>query len=94
MITKIFKDFLEFSKRKDKKVNGWSEEFMDANLLNLSQRDGGNIGCWNVAGTNCSDCSDCEGCTGCEKCVHCSLCEDCVGLVGRTGCTGVVACKE
>ena len=73
MKTEIFKDYLEFSNRKDKEVNGVSSEFAKDNP-NYEKENKRNEGCW-----NCRDCSDCSDCIGCRDCSDCIGCSDCVG---------------
>jgi hypothetical protein len=75
-MTQIFKDYLEFTKREDKKVNGVSPEFANENPEWEKQNET-NEGCWNCSG--CSRCSDCYRCSDCSDCSRCSRCSDCSG---------------
>lgn len=64
MTTVIFKDFSDFTKRKDKTVNGVSEDFAKENT-DFENDNATNKGCW-----NCTDCTRCKSCTDCEGCEY------------------------
>ena len=84
--TEIFKSYLDFSLREDKRTNGVSEEFA-ANNPEFEDENKANEACW-----NCMDCIDCTACTGCTACTACAGCMGCVGCIGCIGCTGCVGC--
>jgi len=65
MKTKIFKDYKEFTKRKNKAVNGVTRGFADKHP-DYEEDNEGNIGCFN--------CYDCFVCNYCNHCSHCNNC--------------------
>ena len=71
MKTEIFKDYNDFLKRKNKDINGVSEEFAKAHPYYEADNET-NTSCW-----ECSDCSDCSWCVGCSHCYECEECFDC-----------------
>jgi len=64
MKTEIFKNYEEFLKRKDKKVNGVSKKFAHENL-NYKEDNESNLGCW-----NCYKCRECSYCCDCRDCSY------------------------
>lgn len=62
MTTKIYKSYLKFCAREDKKENGVSESF-SKNNPNYEDMNNKNEACWN--------CSGCYGCYGCSRCFGC-----------------------
>ncbi len=72
MATKIFKSYEKFKNRKDKTVNGVSEEFA-AKHSNWEEMNSTNEGCW--------DCIDCF------NCVNCEICKCCKNMPCATACT-------
>jgi len=83
---KIFKDYDEFLKREDKKINGYSQEFIDKigeyKFNNIITNDDfiTNEGCWNCS--YCCNCRDCVKCKSCSYCVGCDYCESCYNSKG------------
>lgn len=60
MTTQIFNSLEEFTERKDKKINGCKQEFLDSKNLTLEQfakMNETNTGCW-----ECIECFKCETC--------------------------------
>src|SRR5690606_30453131 len=77
METQIFKNYQDFLKREDRKVNGVSPEFAKNNP-NYKEMNCSNRGCYNCSYcSNCSDCSYCSNCSDCSYCSYCSYCSDC-----------------
>ena len=60
-MTKIYKTYLEFTEREDKRENGVSIEHSEMHP-EWEQANSSNAGCW-----NCSGCSRCSGCSGCSN---------------------------
>ena len=71
MKTEIFKNYEEFKKRKNKKINGVDNRYYTSENYDLEE-DTGNTGCW-----NCSDCTNCKNCISCFQCSNCVKCESC-----------------
>lgn len=71
--TQIFKAWIDFYNREDKKMNGVSESFSTDHPDYESDNET-NEGCWNCS--DCSDCSDCSRCYDCSRCSDCSRCYD------------------
>jgi hypothetical protein len=87
-MTRIFKDYAAFLKRKDKKENGVSQYFVDNNEK-WEQMNETNEACW-----DCSDCSDCSGCSRCSGCSGCLGCSDCSGCSRCSRCSGCSGCLD
>jgi len=84
----IFENYEEFCNRKDKTINGVSQQFLDGNnrtleTLNLRYC----MGCYNcyecfncddcIYCVKCKNCKNCGRCCDCENCYNCELCCDC-----------------
>jgi len=82
-MTQIFNTYADFAVREDRKVNGVSPEFAEANP-NWESDNASNEGCWNCRScsycrscSDCSYCSDCRSCSYCSSCSYCRSCSDC-----------------
>ena len=109
MTTQIFKDYAEFVKRLDKKINGVSPAFAENNAEFLSDNET-NLGCWNCRScrycrdclscrycidcTDCSDCRDCRYCSYCLSCRHCSYCSSCRDCLSCSDCSYCIDCSD
>jgi len=95
-MTQIFKNYLDFCNREDKKVNGVSELFAFSNQ-NYEAQNETNEGCWNCSDCSdcryCPDCSDCSGCSDCRNCSYCSYCSDCSYCSGCSNCSDCSYCS-
>lgn len=80
METKVFKDYDEFSRRKDKSVNGVNQVYATG-YPDYEQDNRTNQGCWNCRG--CTDCIDCYACTNCSECYRANVVTDGVRLGGH-----------
>ena len=70
MKTKVFKSYADFLNRKDKKINGVSEDFA-AEHPDFEEANKTNVGCWNCY--DCKNCYDCLSCYDCQNCVSCNF---------------------
>ena len=64
METKIFKNYEDFLRRKDKRINGVTLAFLEENKIDLDS-------------LNLVDCEGCYNCKNCYKCKNCVNCENC-----------------
>lgn len=69
MKTRIYANFEDFKNRANKRENGVSAEFAEANP-NYQQDNDTNTACY-----DCKCCSRCESCESCESCYNCKWCE-------------------
>jgi len=74
VITRIYKNYTDFTNRENFEENGVSEDFAKHNP-DFSADNETNIGCWNCIG--CIDCSHCTDCENSKSCRHCKLCNNC-----------------
>jgi len=93
MKTQVFKNYEEFLNRKDKKINGVSEDWMKIYMSMYEkeydyQKDNStNVGCW-----DCIDCTNCIGCDTCSKCENCNNCELCDSCNNCENCNNCELC--
>ena len=76
-LTKIYSNYKTFQKRKDKKLNGCTRQFYDANNFTqeILDTDDENVACFNCL--NCKHCRSCKQCKNCNYSDDCHLCVDC-----------------
>lgn len=86
----IYKNYESFTKRKDKKLNGFSITSIPIELLEQWSKT--NTGCWNCE--DCTNCIDCESCTNCNKCNGCRECSRCVDCANCYKCNMCTNCKD
>ena len=89
--TKIYKSYESFLNRKDKKANGVSQEFANANPEYVAQ-NASNISCWNC--NDCNDCNDCNHCISCSDCNYCNYCNDCNDCNYCISCSSCNHCSD
>jgi len=76
MATQIFKNYKEFTNRKDKSINGVTQEFVDVHP-NFEADNITNVGCFNC--DRCDYCNYCDNCYNCNYSNYCDYCNDCNG---------------
>ncbi|MCL2312127.1 MAG: hypothetical protein FWC41_06530 [Firmicutes bacterium] len=96
----VFKDYKEFCNRKDKSINGVSQDFLEMNEDNPMTIDELNLvnceGCWNcyecqncINCIDCVSCIDCQNCINCLQCINCNNCKYCQYIEDGNGCDGI-----
>lgn len=92
MNVEIFKDYIEFTQRTDKRINGVSQKWLDDHSFTLDKLNLINCeGCWNCAMcTNCIACMDCFACMDCINCVKCINCVNCIVSIYAIDCTDLI----
>ena len=94
METQIFKNYQDFLKREDRKVNGVSPEFAKNNP-NYKEMNFSNRGCYNCSNcSNCSYCHYCYDCSYCSNCSYCSYCSDCSDCHYCSDCSDCSNCSD
>lgn len=100
MKTEIFDSFAAFQKRKDKRINGVSRQFVE-DYPNYSVENITNFGCWCcykcTQCINCIFCIDCINCSGCSNSARCELClscKDCLSCILCDNCDCCTSCKQ
>lgn len=90
--TEIFKDYKDFLKRKDRKLNGVTKEFAEK-YPDYEKQNETNMGCFNCIGcTRCRTCVNCQFCDLCRcSCIDCVECYDCYSC---KRCIRATSCKR
>jgi len=66
MTTQIFKNYIEFSNREDKSINGVTPDFAKEHP-DYEEDNKSNSGCF-----NCHRCYNCDSCNNCTFCIGCN----------------------
>ena len=80
--TQIFKDYISFLGREDRRINGVSPEFAKMHP-DWQKMNALNLGCWGC--THCTYGIACIGCKRCKYCIDCKYCTDCIDCIRETG---------